>query len=122
VGHDCHNITLLGENPEDMVVCAKAIADAGGGFAAVLDGEVIAQVPLEIAGLTTQAPFQEVVDMIDHFEEIIRADLGFPEVTFLVFNFIVLQSTPFKAAITDRGLIDVDGQKVVPLIRSAKPA
>ncbi len=122
VGHDCHNITLLGENPEDMVVCAKSIADAGGGFAAVLDGEVIAQVPLEIAGLTTQAPYQEVVEMIDHFEEIIRGELGFPEVTFLVFNFIVLQSTPFKAAITDRGLIDVDGQQVVPLIRSAMPA
>jgi len=122
VGHDCHNITLLGENPHDMAVCAKAIAEVGGGFAAVLNGEVIAQVPLEIAGLTTQAPYQEVVEMIDHFEEIIRGELGFPEVTFLVFNFIVLQSTPFKAAITDRGLIDVDSQQVVPLIRSTMPA
>jgi adenine deaminase len=83
---------------------------------------VIARVPLEIAGLTTQAPYQEVVKKLDEFEEAIRSKLGFPEVTFLVFNFIVLQSTPFKAAITDRGLIDVDGQKVVPLIRSTSPA
>jgi adenine deaminase len=122
VGHDCHNITLLGENPEDIALCAEAIAEVGGGFAAVLDGEVIARVPLEIAGLTTQAPYQEVVKKLDEFEEAIRSKLGFPEVTFLVFNFIVLQSTPFKAAITDRGLIDVDGQKVVPLIRSTSPA
>lgn len=122
VGHDCHNITLLGENPEDMALCARTIAEAGGGFAAVLDGEVMAQVPLEIAGLVSQAPYQEVVQQIDHFEQQIRSELGFPEVSFIVFNFIVLQSTPFKAAITDRGLIDVDGQRVVPLIRSATAA
>ena len=63
-----------------------------------------------------QAPYQQVVELLDRFEAMIRSELGFPsDMEFVVFNFIVLQSSAFQAAITDRGLIDTYSRKVVPL-------
>ncbi len=121
VAHDCHNITVVGANPEDMAVCVQALADAGGGFAAVDGGRVVAQVEFEIAGLISEAPYEQVVEKLDRFETVIRSDFGFPDdVEFVVFNFLVLQSSPFEAAITDRGLIDTYSQRVVPLIVAAR--
>ena len=119
VGHDCHNITIVGTNPEDMAVCVNALAKSGGGFVAVNEGRVIATVDLPVAGLVADAPYQEVVAELDQFEKAIRSQLGFPsEMEFVVFNFIVLQSTPFQAAITDRGLIDTYSQSIVPLLNN----
>jgi adenine deaminase len=69
--------------------------------------------------MITEAPFEEVADKLDHFEHHIKSEYGFnEEMSFIVFNFIVLQCTPFEAAITDRGLIDVESQSIVPLIIS----
>jgi adenine deaminase len=116
VAHDCHNITVVGTNPEDMAACVNILARSGGGFAAAKRGKAIAQVDFEIAGLISQAPYEKVVEQLDRFETAIRSELGFPgDMEFVVFNFIVLQSSPFQAAITDRGLIDVYSQKVVSL-------
>jgi adenine deaminase len=116
VSHDCHNITVVGTNPEDMAVSVNALAKSGGGFVAVDNGKVIAAVNLPVAGLIADAPYPEVVAELDQFEEAIQSQLGFPsDWEFVVFNFIVLQSSPFQAAITDRGLVDTNSRKVVPL-------
>ncbi len=123
VAHDCHNITIVGVDPEDMAMCANVLAEVGGGFVAVDQGQVVALVELEVAGLISEAPYEEVVAKVDDFEEVIHRRMGFPEdVEFVVFNFIVLQSSPFQAAITDRGLIDVYARAVVPAVISAASA
>ncbi len=120
VGHDCHNITVVGANAEDMAVCVNALAQTGGGFAAADAGPVVAQVEFEIAGLISEAPYETVVAQLDRFESVIRSQFGFPdEVEFIVFNFLVLQSSPHRAAITDRGLIDIYSRSVVPLMAGA---
>ena len=35
VAHDSHNVIIAGTNPSDMLACARAIEDAGGGFVVV---------------------------------------------------------------------------------------
>lgn len=123
VAHDCHNITVVGASAEDMAVCVNALAEAGGGFAAADGGQVAALVEFEIAGLVSEAPYEEVVAKLDRFEALIRQDFGFADdVEFVVFNFLVLQSSPFEAAITDRGLIDTYAQAIVPVVVSATGA
>jgi adenine deaminase len=120
VSHDCHNITVVGANPEDMAVCVNALADVGGGFAAASQGRILAMVELEVAGLVSDQPYEEIVTKLDNFEEVIRSGLGFPsDIEFVVFNFLALQSSPFQAAITDRGLIDTYARQVLPLVVSA---
>ena len=32
VAHDSHNLVVAGTNPRDMLVCARALAEQGGGF------------------------------------------------------------------------------------------
>ncbi len=123
VAHDCHNITVVGTNTADMAACVQALAEVGGGFAAVEGGQIAALVEFEIGGLISEAPYEEVVEKLDRFEHIIRSQFGFAQdVEFVVFNFLVLQSSPFQAAITDRGLIDTYSQSIVPLVLSTRSA
>ena len=51
VAHDSHNLVIAGTNPRDMLVCARALADHGGGFVVAASGQVRAILPLPIAGL-----------------------------------------------------------------------
>jgi adenine deaminase len=116
VGHDCHNLTVVGSNREDMAVCVNALTESGGGYVAVRDGKVEALVPLEIAGLTTEAPYEQVVEKLERFEAVCREELGFPkEMMFLMITAFVFEGTPFGVAITDKGLVDGYQQKILPL-------
>ena len=119
VSHDCHNITVVGTNAKDMAACVNALAEVGGGFAAVERGEVVALVELEIAGLISEASYEDVVRKLDHFETTIQSRLGFPTRSFLGFSFIPFEGSPRQASITDRGLIDTCSLSIVPLIVSA---
>ena len=119
IGHDSHNITVIGTNTLDMATCANAEVKAGGGYVAAVDGKVVAQVELEIAGLITEAPYEAVVEKLGHFEATIRSELGFPEdMMFLLITAFVFQGTPFLTAITDVGLIDTYTQEILPLVVS----
>ncbi len=119
VSHDSHNITVLGTNVEDMAHCVNALAEVGGGFVASKRGHTLALVPLEIAGLISEAPYEEVVRDLEGFERAIHGELGFPaHMPFIAMNFIALACSPFEAGITDMGLIDARAcaRRIVPLI------
>ena len=60
VGHDSHNICIVGVSDEDMAVASNRMKDIGGGFVVVRDGKVLAELPLPIAGLMSDESFEEV--------------------------------------------------------------
>ncbi len=60
VGHDSHNIVVVGMNDADMLRCAEMIRDANGGQAAVL-GDASVVLPLPIAGLMSDQSASDVV-------------------------------------------------------------
>jgi len=122
VAHDCHNIIVVGTDLEDMALCVNTLSEIGGGFVAVDQGEILAQVQFEVAGLISEAPYEEVADQLDKFAEVIRDRLDFAsDIEFGVLNFISLQSSPHIAAITDRGLIDTYSSSILPLVLSLNP-
>lgn len=107
VGHDSHNITLVGVNDADMAAAANRLVEMRGGFVVVEDGKVIAELPLPVAGLMSLEPFETV----SHGLEGLRAaakSLGcvLPE-PFLTVAFLALPVIP-HLKMTDRGLFDVD--------------
>ena len=61
VGHDAHNITVLGDNTEDMALAVNSLGKAGG-LVVVKNGEVIGKLTLDIAGLMSSAPAQESLE------------------------------------------------------------
>lgn len=58
VGHDAHNITVLGDNTRDMLAAVNALGNDGG-LAVVKDGRIIGKLPLEIAGLMADCSAQK---------------------------------------------------------------
>ena len=64
VAHDNHNIVVVGADDSDMMAAARAVAETGGGQAVVADGQVLASVPLPIAGLMSDLPLEQVRDRV----------------------------------------------------------
>ena len=107
VGHDSHNLCVVGANDGDMAVAVNALIECGGGFVAVENGKVLALLPLEIGGLISAEPF---ADMLPKLKKVIdaahRLGCRFRE-PFQQLSFLPLPVIP-HLRLTDRGLFDVD--------------
>lgn len=75
VGHDDHNITLVGTNDEDMALAVNEIKRIGGGYAAVKNGKVLDSVELPIAGLISQKPAEEFAADMTHHADVVTKEL-----------------------------------------------
>jgi adenine deaminase len=114
VAHDAHNLVVIGMNDEDMAVTVRRLAETGGGIVAVEDGRVLAECPLPVAGLLSDAPLDVVVAQSRACNEA-AAGLGWSGATpFLTLAFLALSVIP-SLKLTDRGLVDVDRFEIVPL-------
>ncbi|MBJ3783338.1 adenine deaminase [Devosia sediminis] len=107
VGHDSHNITVVGANDADMAAAVNRLIELGGGFAVADGGKVTAELALPIAGLMSPKSFEEVAGDLHHLRDAARAlDCVLPE-PFLQVAFLALPVIP-HLKMTDRGLFDVD--------------
>jgi len=114
VAHDAHNLVVLGMHDEDMAFAVTHLARIGGGIVAVDGGRVLAECPLPIAGLLSDAPLAEVIASSRACNEA-ASSLGWSGATpFLTVAFLALSVIP-SLKITDRGLVDVDRFEIVPL-------
>jgi adenine deaminase len=112
VAHDAHNCMLVGspgpDGPAEMAVALARLAELGGGQVAVLDGRVIAEVPLPIGGLMSDQPAAEVAAAVQHLEQVTEEALGVGiGAPFMHLSFLGLSVIP-QLRITDLGLVDVD--------------
>jgi adenine deaminase len=124
VAHDAHNCMLVGAagpaGPADMAVALARLAELGGGQVAVLDGRVIAEVPLPIAGLMSDQPAAQVAADMQRLEEVTAAELGVTiGAPFMHLSFLGLSVIP-QLRITDLGLVDVDSFRLTTV--AAAPA
>ncbi len=62
VAHDAHNIVVLGVTDAEMAFAATRLAEIGGGIVAVEGDRVLAECPLPVAGLMSDAPLADVVE------------------------------------------------------------
>ncbi len=107
VGHDSHNITVVGATDEDMAVAVNRLIELGGGFVTADGGKVTAELALPIAGLMSLKSFEDVADDLHHLRDAAKAlDCVLPE-PFLQVAFLALPVIP-HLKMTDRGLFDVD--------------
>ncbi len=114
VAHDHHNLTVIGADDASMETAVHAIVQMGGGLV-VVDGEnVLAQLPLPIAGLLSDAPIEEVRVTYDLLIEKAH-DLGNTmSDPFMAMSFMGLEVIP-KLKLTDMGLVDVEQFKLIDL-------
>ena len=114
VSHDCHNLTVVYDRPENAVVAIRALIASRGGHCAVKDGSVVGLLPLPIYGLLSPLPCGELVERVDAMNAALRS-LGIATKNPVMR--IVCLALPVipKGKFTDRGLVDVDAQAFVPL-------
>ncbi len=107
VGHDSHNICVTGSNNADMALATNRLIALGGGFVATMNGAVIGEMALPMAGLISLKSFPEVraeLQALRHAVASMGCRLAEP---FLQLAFLPLPVIP-HLKITDMGMVDVD--------------
>ncbi len=118
VGHDAHNIVLAGTNEPDMQLALATVKKLRGGVCVVRSGRVLAQVALPIAGLLSDQRAPVVAKATTTLKRA-WTKLGC-RVPYMGFNLLPLSVIP-ALRLTDKGLVDVIGMRIVPLFERVPP-
>lgn len=115
ISHDSHNVTLVYDTPENAQVALNQLIHQGGGMVAVEDEQVIAQLPLPVAGLMSSMKPEDLVKKIDEMTEANR-QLGntYLENPVSRITVLALLVSPF-VKLSDLGLVDTEKQVFIPL-------
>lgn len=112
IGHDSHNITVVGSNPEDMAVAVNALGTEGG-ITVACDGKIIAKLALPIAGLMSDLPAETVNEENARVVEAAMELRDNHDVDiFMMLSFISLFVIP-EIRLNDSGLFNVLEQKYI---------
>jgi adenine deaminase len=107
VAHDSHNIIAVGVDDEHLFLAVQHLAAHGGGLAVAAGGQIIASLPLPIAGLMSPAPLAQVAAGHAAVTQASRTLGGVLPDPFMALSFLALPVIP-ALKLTDRGLVDVD--------------
>ena len=112
VGHDSHNLCVVGKDTNDMRTALAALAATGGGFCVVKNGAVISHLPLPLGGLMSLEDPETIARALEDLHAASKAiGCALPE-PFLQLAFLSLPVIP-SLKLTDRGLMDVDAFKLI---------
>ena len=112
VGHDNHNIIVMGDSFEDMALAVNRCVELGGGQVIVRSGKVAAEVAYPICGLLSDLPLEELAEKKKELNRVAHEMGTEIAIPFMFLSFICLAAIP-AYAITDCGFIDVAQQKVI---------
>lgn len=114
VAHDSHNIIAVGTNDKDILSAVKKVVYMKGGQVVVKNDKVIGHLPLPVAGLMSDKSLRDVKKSIERLTSAVRS-LGcrLPN-PFMSLSFLSLPVIP-ELRLTDKGLVDVEKFKIVPL-------
>lgn len=116
VGHDNHNIIVMGTNFEDMAVAVNRIVEIQGGQVVVDGGQVVAEVAYPVCGLLSDLSAEELAAAKDKVNAAIHERGSIIPIPFMFLSFICLAALP-GFAITDHGFISVETMQVIdPII------
>jgi adenine deaminase len=114
VAHDSHNIIVVGTNDDDMLKAVMEIEKIGGGQLVAANGNILASLPLPIAGLMSHRPLLEVADGIKRLLASAKTLGCHVRDPFMALSFLALPVIP-ELKITDKGIVDVSEFRIVPL-------
>ncbi len=107
IGHDSHNLIVIGDNDDDMLKAIEEVERLEGGIAVVVDGQVNS-LQLRIAGLMSDEPMEYVAERLKELLTIAHEQLGVNDKIdpFMTLSFLALPVIP-DLKLTDKGLFDV---------------
>ena len=115
IGHDSHNICVVGVDDSDMALAVNHLGTIRGGFVVVDTGTVLADLPLPVAGLMSDRSHEDVRAALLPLRVAARTlgvTLAEP---FLQVAFLPLPVIP-HLKITDRGMVDVNRMELIDVV------
>ena len=113
------NLVVIGACEEDMLIAAQALQKCGGGYVCVDDGEVSALLPLPLAGIMSDQPWEQVVKGVDRVNFAAQAIGSKISAPFMILAFVGLAGVP-DYGLTERGLIDSLTQSFIPVVQCCR--
>ncbi|MDW7726132.1 MAG: adenine deaminase [Candidatus Methanoperedens sp.] len=111
IGHDSHNIIVIGTNFEDMAFCANRIKKLHGGIV-IANGTIVEEMPLPFAGILSTTGAHETDMKLGNLHAAIK-NMGCKlDAPFIQASFLTLPVIP-SLKITDCGMVDVDAFKII---------
>lgn len=116
IAHDSHNLIVAGTNDADMVLAGNTVRKSKGGLAFVVNGRVIGELPLPVAGLMSAESVEVVMENVQHLKDALRTH-GIAEGIdpFMTLAFVSLPVIP-KLRLNTYGIVDVKKQRIVPAV------
>jgi adenine deaminase len=112
VAHDSHNIIAVGTDDFDILKAIEEIKTLQGGLVVCANLEVLASLPLPIAGLLSPEPLDVVVSQYEHVDTAAASLGNLPPSPFAILSFLALPVIP-ELRLTDLGLVDVNEFKLI---------
>ena len=112
VAHDSHNIIAVGTNDFDILKAIEEIKTLQGGLVVCANLEVLASLPLPIAGLLSPEPLDIVVSQYEKVEKAAACLGDLPPSPFAILSFLALPVIP-ELRLTDLGLVDVNESRLM---------
>ena len=106
VAHDSHNIIAVGADDLHILKAIEEINKLQGGLVVCADLEILASLPLPIAGLLSPEPLDKVVSRHEKVEEAAASLGNLPPAPFAILSFLALPVIP-ELRLTDLGLVYV---------------
>lgn len=106
VAHDSHNIIAVGVDDFDILKATQEIDKLQGGLVVCANREILASLPLPVAGLLSLESLEEVVSQFQKLEETATSLGNLPPAPFSILSFLALPVIP-ELRLTDLGLVDV---------------
>jgi adenine deaminase len=113
VGHDCHNLLVVGVDDAEMAAAATRLQEIGGGLA-VVTAQGTSDLPLEIGGLMSG---KDVASVVQAYRQLLSAARGTGtrlRNPFMTLSFLALEVIQ-ALKISNKGIIDAEAFEVVPL-------
>lgn len=114
VAHDAHNVVVVGTNDRDIKTAIEALEKMRGGQVAIDDGEIMASLPLPIAGLVSDQPLESVIEKIADLNAAAGKLGSTLDAPFMTLSFLSLSPIP-ELKLTDQGLVDSVNLKLTSL-------
>jgi adenine deaminase len=112
VAHDSHNIIAVGADDLDILKAVEEVRKLRGGLVVCASLEVLASLPLPIAGLLSPEPLDIVVSQYERVERAAASLGNLPPAPFTILSFLALPVIP-ELRLTDLGLVDVAQFKLI---------
>jgi len=112
IAHDSHNIVAVGANDLDILKAIEEINRLQGGLVVYADLEILASLPLPIAGLLSPEPLEVVVSQHEKVDRAAASLGNLPPAPFAILSFLALPVIP-ELRLTDLGLVDVVEFKLI---------